>query len=155
MSFKSQKLVVLEANLDDMNPEWYGPLSEDLFAAGALDVTLIPVIMKKSRPAVILQVLAMPVDKVKLLKVLFEDSTTFGVRTYPVERFELKRILKKVQTSYGPVTVKLGLDPSNRIVNAAPEYESCRKISREKKIPIKKIYAEALKKVDLNVIMKK
>lgn len=143
---KKRKLVVLEANLDDMNPEWFPPLSDRLFAAGALDVTLIPALMKKGRPAVILQVLAEPRIRQELLRIVFEESTTLGVRSYPVTRYELKRELKKVKTRYGEVVVKIGRDARGRILNISPEYEACRALARRKKLPLKKIYSETLRK---------
>ena len=142
--FKSRKLTVLEANIDDMNPEWYEPLMERLFEAGALDVTLIPAVMKKSRPAVVLQVLTKPALQQKLLEIIFEESTTLGVRSTPVTRFELKREFKKVKTRYGVVTVKIGRDASGRVLNVSPEFESCRELAAKKKVPLKRIYAAAL-----------
>ncbi|MBI3540552.1 MAG: DUF111 family protein, partial [Deltaproteobacteria bacterium] len=76
MKYQSKKLIVLEANIDDMNPEWYEPLMEILFKAGALDVTLRPVMMKKSRPGTLTSVLCSPTQRDKFLKILFEESTT-------------------------------------------------------------------------------
>lgn len=143
--FKSKKLILLEANLDDMNPEWYEPLMDLLFEAGALDVTLQPILMKKSRPAILLQVLAEPRLRNRLLPLLFEHSTTLGVRIQSVERVELKRRFQKIRTPFGEVVMKQGLDASGRVINLAPEFESCKKIAKAKKIPLKKIYAEALK----------
>jgi uncharacterized protein (DUF111 family) len=140
-SFKSRKLIVLEANIDDMNPEWYGPLVERLFEARALDVTLIPVIMKKSRPGVILQILAEPRLREKLLEIVFGESTTLGVRSYPATRFELHREIKKVKTVYGEVLVKIGRDQKGRVLNISPEYESCKMLSKKKRIPLKRIYS--------------
>lgn len=141
---KKRKLVVLESNIDDMNPEWFGPLSEHLFETGALDVTLIPVQMKKNRPGVILQVLTEPRLRERLLKVIFEESTTFGVRSYPVTRYELKREIRKVKTPYGEVAVKIGRDARGRVLNISPEYDSCRVLAEKKGIPLKKIYQSAI-----------
>ncbi len=140
MKFHRRKLLILESNLDDMNPQWFEPLMERLFAAGALDVVLIPSIMKKSRPAVILQVLSEPKRQEKMLEILFSESTTLGVRSYPVERFELTRRLKKVKTPHGELTVKVGTDRKGRVMNVAPEYESARALASRKKIPLKTIY---------------
>lgn len=142
--FKSRTLIILETNLDDMNPEWYEPLMDRLFDAGALDVTLIPVLMKKSRPGVVLQILTEERLQERLLKILFEESTTLGVRSYPVTRFELRREIKKVKTVHGEVLVKIGRDRNGKIVNISPEYESCKVLAKRKKVPLKKIYAAAL-----------
>lgn len=144
--YLTQKLTLLESNIDDMNPEWFEPLMDQLFKAGALDVWLVPILMKKSRPAVLLQVLCDPKKKKNLVTIILNESTTLGVRSYEVERFELKREVRKVKTPYGVVSVKVGLSSTGEIVNVAPEYESCRQLSLKKKIPLKKIYAACLKK---------
>lgn len=142
--FRRRKLLILETNLDDMNPQGFEPLMERLFAAGALDVVLIPAVMKKSRPAVVVQILAEPKRQEKLLEILFAESTTLGIRSYLVERFELNRKLKKIRTPYGDLTVKVGTDRRGRVLNIAPEYESCLAVSRRKKISLKKVYLAGL-----------
>ncbi len=146
MTYPSRKLAILESNLDDMNPEWFEPLMDQLFKRGALDVWFIPIIMKKSRPAILLQVLCQPKKKKDLVGVILNESTTLGVRSYEVERFELQREVRKIKTPYGRILVKVGLDAQGRVMNVAPEYESCRQLSLKKKIPLKKIYAACLKK---------
>jgi len=143
--FKSKKLLVLEANIDDMNPQWYEPLMENLFEAGALDVTLIPSLMKKNRPAVVLQILTEPRLKNKLLEMMFQHSTTLGVRSYFVERFELRREIKKVKTPYGVVAVKVARDATGQVINVAPEYESCLELARKNKVSVKIVHAAVLK----------
>jgi pyridinium-3,5-bisthiocarboxylic acid mononucleotide nickel chelatase len=143
--FKSRKLIVLEANLDNMNPEWCEALMEGLFAAGALDVWFAPVVMKKNRPGLLVSALAEPRARDRLLKVFFENSTTLGVRVKQVERFELARKLKGVRTPYGDVLIKIGTDPAGRVLNAAPEYESCKSLAKKRKVPLKKVYQAALK----------
>lgn len=141
----SRKLIVLEANIDDMNPQWFEPLMDRLFDAGALDVTLIPAIMKKSRPATILQVLTEPGKRDRLLKIIFAESTTLGARSYAVERHELTRSIKKIRTEFGPVEVKIGRDGTGTVVNIAPEYESCKLLAKKNGVPQKKVYQAALK----------
>ena len=141
----SKKLTVLEANIDDMNPEWYEPLMDRLFQSGALDVTLHPIIMKKGRPAVMVSVLTDKAKKESLANVLFEESTTLGVRSYEVERFETRRETKVVKTAHGPVTVKIGRNAGGKVINIAPEYESCRQLARKRHIPIKEVYQSAIK----------
>ena len=143
--FKSRELIVLEANLDNMNPEWSETLMERLFAAGALDVWFQPVVMKKNRPGILAGALAEPARRDGLLKAFFEESTTLGVRVKPVERFELARKLIRVSTPYGRVEVKAGLGPGGRVLNAAPEYESCKSLAKKKGVPLKKIYQAAFK----------
>ncbi len=140
---KTKKLWVLEANIDDMNPEWFGPLFEILLEEGALDVTLTPTLMKKGRPGQILSVLCATRDRKSLLQKIFEETTSLGVRAYEVLRFELKREAKTVKTPYGPIVVKIGRNAAGKIVNVAPEFESCRKAARAKRVPLKKIYAAA------------
>lgn len=139
----SRKLTVLETNVDDMSPEWHGYLLERLLEEGALDAVLMPALMKKSRPAVILQVLCEKKKAARLLQVLFEESTTLGIRRYEVVRLELRREIKKVKTSYGPVLVKLGRDATGRVINAAPEYESCKALAKKGKVPLKRVYEAA------------
>lgn len=147
---KSQKLVVLEANIDDMNPQWFEPLMDRLFEAGALDVTLIPAIMKKSRPATVLQVLTEPKRRDQLLKIIFEESTTLGIRSHAVERYELTRVVKKIRTDFGTIEVKIGRDGMGTIVNVAPEYESCKQLAKKTKVPVKQIYQAALRAAKLD-----
>jgi hypothetical protein len=123
-----------------MNPQLYEPVFESLSLAGALDVTLLPVIMKKSRPAVILKVLCEKKKEKKLLEILFRETTTLGVRSYGVTRFELTRVIRSVRTPYGPVEVKVGQDSSGRPVNLSPEFSSCLRLSKKRGIPLKKVY---------------
>ncbi len=148
--FKSRRLIDLEANLDNMNPEWFEPLADLLFEKGALDVTLQPIFMKKGRPGVLLSVLAKPALRDRLLHILFEESTTLGVRSFEIERFELSREVRKVKTAYGTVEVKIGKDATGKIMNLAPEYESCKELAKKKKIPLKEIYSAALSAANLD-----
>lgn len=143
--FKSKKLIVLEANLDNMNPEWSESLMERLFDAGALDVWFAPIAMKKNRPGFLAAALAEPKRREALLEIFFEESTTLGVRVKTVDRFELARRLIRVATPFGGVIVKAGYGPGGRLLNAAPEYESCKALAKKKKVPLKKIYQAALK----------
>lgn len=143
MKFHKRKLALLETNLDDMNPQWYEPLMDRLFAAGALDVLLIPAIMKKSRPAVILQVLAESRKTEKILGLIFTHTTTLGVRRSVVDRFELKREIRSVKTPVGVVKVKIGRDQTGRRINIFPEFESCRVIAERAGLPLKKVFALA------------
>ncbi|MBI2980915.1 MAG: DUF111 family protein [Deltaproteobacteria bacterium] len=145
MKFPSRKLVVLETNIDDMNPEWFDPLLERLFQSGVLDASLIPITMKKSRPAVLLQVLVEPKRRDQTLQIIFEETTTLGVRSYPVDRYELQRETRSVKTPYGNVRVKIGKGPDGTIFNVAPEYRSCLEVAKGKKVPLKEIYLAAIR----------
>ncbi len=140
-----KKLIEVSANLDDMNPQWYEPLMERLFRIGALDVVLVPAIMKKSRPAVVVQILASPALKKKIVDCLLEETTTLGVRVQTVERFELSREIKTVKTPYGAVAVKIAKGPKGDVRNVWPEYESCRALALKTRKPVKTIFQAALK----------
>ncbi len=128
-----------------MKTEWAGHLCERLFEEGALDVSFLPALMKKGRPGFVLQVLAEKKIRDRLLRVIFEESTSLGVRSYEVERFELPRQTQRVRTPYGFVEVKIGRDPAGRVLSASPEYESCKKLAKQKHVPLKAIYSAALK----------
>ncbi len=141
-TYLQETMEVIETNIDDMNPEFYDIIFDKLFHAGALDVFLTPIQMKKNRPANVLTVLANPEDKQKLISILFDDTTTFGIRTYTTNKTFLQRKTIEVKTKYGKVKVKIGMS-GKKVKSVAPEYESCRKIAAEKNIPIKQIYAEA------------
>ena len=138
------QMEVIEAGIDDMNPEFYDYIFEKLFESGALDVYLVPIQMKKNRPANLLTVLAHKADLEKLAAIIFTESTTFGLRSYTTSKVFLKREQITVETRYGPISVKTGYfggGPST----IAPEYEDCKKAAREKSAPLKAVYAEALK----------
>lgn len=137
------KAIAIEANIDDMNPQLFEQLSDQLLAAGALDVVVLPVQMKKQRPGVLLQVLSAPDRLNALLDILFRESTTIGVRTYEVTRYMLQRESVQVMTRYGPVHVKVSRQ-SGRVVNVAPEYEDCRALALQAGQPVKLVYAAAL-----------
>jgi uncharacterized protein (DUF111 family) len=126
-----------------MNPELYENLSERLLDAGALDVLLIPVHMKKGRPGMLLHVLAYPPSVDALLEVIFVESTSIGARTYPVTKRMLQRDVLQVATPYGPLGVKVAR-LGGRVVNLSPEYEDCRQAARRLDVPLKEVFAAAL-----------
>jgi len=138
-----QDIVVLEATLDDASGEIIGHTIGVLLECGALDAVALPVVMKKSRPGVILQVLA-PIDKVKPLEqVLFAETTTFGLRRYRCSRTILERRQATVTTCYGPVQLKIA--GSNGLeLTVSPEYEDCRKAAATHGVSLRKVYQEAL-----------
>lgn len=130
---------ILETNIDDMNPEFYEYVIESLLKKGALDVFLTPVQMKKSRPGVLLSVICYEEKQDELLKVLFTETPTLGVRISHVRRKKLKREIKKLKTSLGDVRVKIGI-LNEKIVSVSPEYEDCKKVALEKNMPLRKVY---------------
>lgn len=138
-----EQLLVLETNIDDLNPEWYEHVMEQLFAAGARDVFLSSVQMKKNRPGIFLWVLCAPQDQSQLSDIIFNETSTLGVRSYPVDRLALRREQKEIQTQYGPVRVKIAYQPNGQ-VNCAPEYDDCKRLAQEKNIALKLVYEAAL-----------
>ncbi len=138
----AERIAVMEANIDDMNPEFYESIAERLFAHGALDVTLTPLYMKKNRPATTLTVLA-PLPAVsRLAQVMLQETSTFGVRVHEVWRHKLDRFHRQVDTRYGSIPVKCGV-LEGRIVQAAPEYDACKRLAREQGVPVRLVYAAA------------
>jgi hypothetical protein len=139
-----QEITVIEANLDDMNPQIYGYVQEKALAAGALDVFTTPVQMKKNRPGTLLTVLCRPADAQGLMSLIFAETTTFGVRSHTAQRRVLPRESVKVKTKFGDVRVKLSR-VNGRVLHAAPEYEDCRKLAEEKNVPLQRVISEALR----------
>ncbi|MFZ0635012.1 MAG: nickel pincer cofactor biosynthesis protein LarC [Candidatus Acidiferrales bacterium] len=133
---------VIEANLDDMSPQIYGYFVERALAAGALDVFSSAVQMKKNRPGLLVTLLCEDAAVNSLVDVLFQETTTIGVRTYEVRRRTLKREVVPVETPFGAVRMKVSRQ-NGTMLNAAPEYEDCRKIAAEKGIPLKQVIATA------------
>jgi uncharacterized protein (DUF111 family) len=139
--FLTEPLEILEANIDDLNPEIYDYVLDRLFSSGALDVYFTPVQMKKNRPAVKITVLAAPHKSHELGLILLRETSTLGYRRRSAEKVMLPRIQKIVETPWGNVRVKIAGSSQNHF-NIAPEYEDCLLIAREKAIPLKKIYQE-------------
>ena len=131
-------MTVIEANIDDMNPQIYEYVMERLFKAGALDVFLTQVLMKKGRPGVKLTVLCKEADSEKLIKIIMKETTTIGLRFYDVKRRVLQREIKLVDTEFGKVRVKLS-KLGNEILKATPEYEDCKRIAKKLNIPLVEI----------------
>lgn len=141
--FERGAAVVIEATIDDMDPRLYGAVSEQLFAAGALDVALSAVQMKKQRPGTVVTVVCRPDDEEALTAVLLRESTTLGVRSWDVRRAELARDFVPVATRFGEVTVKVGR-LGGAVVNLAPEYDDCAARAREHGVPLKDVLAAAI-----------
>jgi pyridinium-3,5-bisthiocarboxylic acid mononucleotide nickel chelatase len=134
---------VLQANLDDMNPQIFGYLLERALAAGALDVFATPVQMKKSRPGTLVTILCKPEDEEKFRGMLFAETTTLGVRSQLVERYALPREHVTVKTRFGDVRVKVSRS-DGRIQHASPEFEDCRKLAEDGNIPLQEVMEQAM-----------
>jgi uncharacterized protein (TIGR00299 family) protein len=139
-----EEIAVIEANLDDMNPQIYGYFLEKALAAGALDVYTTPVQMKKNRPGTLLTVLCKPQETNALTSLIFAETTTFGVRSYRAQRRVLPREWVNVATDYGVVRIKVSR-VNGRILHVAPEFDDCRKLAVEKNVPLQRVIAEAMR----------
>lgn len=137
---------ILETNIDDMNPEFYGYVEEKLFEIGALDVFKTAIFMKKGRPGVKLSVLVNEQIEKDVLDVIFEETTSIGVRKYKVEKIMLNRDFSKIKTQYGDITIKKSYY-NGKLIKYKPEYEECKVIAKENNITMEKIYKEVYKEV--------
>jgi len=143
---KAEGAWVLEADVDDMLPELLPYLNQLLLKEGALDAAVIPIQMKKGRPGFTIRCLATAAQRAGLAELILRESTTIGVRMYPVERMILHREEREVETAYGPIKIKVAFDREDKVINLMPEYESCRQAAEEKKVPLKEVYQEAISK---------
>jgi hypothetical protein len=132
----SERLWMIETNLDDVSPQIIGHVMDRMFELGALDCYVTPVQMKKNRPGVLLSVLCGPEEKEAVMKLLFLETTTLGVRSYEVERRALRRNVVTVETQYGPIDVKVA-HLNGRVVNEMPEFEQCRAAAIRADVPLK------------------
>ena len=139
---ESDTVAVLEANLDDLNPQVFGYVMDRLLEEGALDVFGMPVQMKKNRPGTLLTVLCKPEDASKLSHLIFTETTTLGVRRRDEVRETLARRWENVRTQWGEVRIKIA-SMNGTVTNYAPEYEDCRRIATEHHVPLKKVMQEA------------
>lgn len=138
---KEERIVIIETNIDNMNPELYDNLIERLFQEGALDVYLTNIQMKKARPGIMLSVLAREEQRTKLTEIIFQESTSIGIRFYPAGRHRLSRRVNKLKTPYGEVRVKIS-EGERGVMNLVPEYDDCKKLAKRAGIPLKIIYRE-------------
>lgn len=148
--WQTDTVAVLETNLDDVTPEILGCFVEKALAAGALDVFYTAIQMKKNRPAVLLSVLCAQAEADELTELMLRETSAFGVRRYAAERRKLAREFMTVQTPFGEATVKLGrLD--GRVVQAAPEFESCKRLAEQANVPLKQVYEAAAKAIERSI----
>jgi hypothetical protein len=134
------ELVSVETNIDNMNPEIFPFVIDQLLSSGAHDAYMIPVVMKKGRPGILLSVLVNRGKIDSVLKIIFAETTTLGVRIQPIERRKLQRSSKVVKTSLGEMRVKvIGIDGAERL---SPEFEECKRVALEKNIPLLEVYRQ-------------
>ncbi len=139
-----ERIIKLESEIDDMNPQLFGPLMDALHAGGALDVFYTPVQMKKGRPGTLVTIIAPPERRQALTDILFRESTTIGVRYEEMSRTRLDRSIESVDTPYGPVRFKVARRGGEEL-NAAPEFDDCVRVANESGVSIKTVQAVAIK----------
>jgi uncharacterized protein (TIGR00299 family) protein len=138
-----ETITILEANLDDLNPQIFGYVMDRLLEQGALDAFGVPVQMKKNRPGTLLTVLCNPADADQLTRLIFSETTTLGVRHRVEQRHCLNRSWQTVHTQWGDIRIKIA-SMNGSITNYAPEYEDCRRIATEHEVPLKTVMQEAV-----------
>jgi pyridinium-3,5-bisthiocarboxylic acid mononucleotide nickel chelatase len=143
-SWRQEEMLVIETNIDDMNPQFFDHVMERLFSAGARDVFFSPIQMKKNRPAVLVRVIAEPQDRDRLAKILFEETTTIGLRYHSVSRIILNRTETTIKTRFGNVKVKIWQEASGE-KRISPEYDDLKRIAIERKIPLNILRDEIVK----------
>jgi uncharacterized protein (TIGR00299 family) protein len=143
-SLERDQVLLVETDIDDMNPEFYEPLMDRLFTRGALDVSLIPVQRKKNRPGVTIRTLCEESSRAAVVETILQESTSIGVRYFPVEREKLGRKIESVETPFGKVRVKVSSSSERKIFRVLPEYEDCLRLSQEAKTSVMEVYQEAL-----------
>ena len=146
LDWETDRVAVLETNLDDMSGEILGHFFETALAAGALDVFHTPIQMKKNRPGVLLTVLCVETDADKFSEMILRETSAFGVRRTLAERRKLRREFTKIKTPFGEVTLKIGR-LNGKVVQASPEFDSCKKLAVQAKIPLKRIYEAVAKAI--------
>ena len=138
------EVLVIETNIDDMNPQLYGHVMEQLFGAGALDVFITPVQMKKNRPGHLLTIIAQPADRERMISTLFAETTTLGCRWRVDRRQTLKREHALVSTRFGMIRIKLGYGPDGNVSVSTPEFDDCREAALRSGVSLKEVQSEAM-----------
>ncbi|MBP1968586.1 uncharacterized protein (DUF111 family) [Virgibacillus natechei] len=133
------QMIKMEVNLDDISGEWLGYVMDVLFEAGANDVFYTPIYMKKNRPGVLLQLLCPRKSMDKMKEILLKETTTFGIRYYPLTVHRMERNFVNVETEWGTVTVKQGIY-NGEVFQRSPEFEDCKAIAEEFGVPLKVVY---------------
>lgn len=145
--YDTDTVKLIETNIDDLSPEIYDYLMDRLLECGALDVYLTPIGMKKNRPGTKLSLLAPPERLGELAGIIFRETTTIGLRISDMERLKLRREMAEVETPYGRVRVKISRVGDGATIK--PEYEDCKRIAKDKGIPLRDVYHEVLRRVDV------
>ena len=140
-----ETITIIETNIDNMNPELYPYVMSRLLDSGALDVYLTNIIMKKARPGIKMTVLLETKDTDRMSKIIFDETTTLGIRIFRAERKILRREIKKVKTKFGIVRFKESKS-GNELKNSTPEFDDCAKIAGKLKIPLKRVYRDMIKR---------
>jgi pyridinium-3,5-bisthiocarboxylic acid mononucleotide nickel chelatase len=136
-----EQMLLVQANIDDMNPEWTTYISDKLFAEGANDVYWIPIIMKKGRPGIMLSVLVEDSKLSRMEGIIFSETTTLGIRYLHASCHRLAREFQIVETRWGPLSVKIGMH-QGKMVQYAPEFKECEEIALRHQVPLKAVYEE-------------
>lgn len=151
--YEEDVVSLIQTNIDDMNPEFYEHIIDRLFDGGALDVFLTPIQMKKTRPATMLSVITDEEKMERVVELIFDETTTLGVRISRIKRRKLSREKRKIPTKYGKIEIKIG-KLNGMVKNISPSNEECRKIAARLNIPLKKVYQEA-KQASFDLLAKK
>jgi uncharacterized protein (TIGR00299 family) protein len=141
--YETEKLFVVETNLDDASPQIVGHVMERAFALGALDCFFTPVQMKKNRPGVLISILCAPALREAMFDLLFAETPTLGVRSHEVERRALEREFVKVETEFGAIELKVARSADGRVLGATPEYEQCREAAERAGVPLRVVESAA------------
>jgi uncharacterized protein (DUF111 family) len=141
-----EQAIMLECNIDDMNPEWFTHVQTLLFDAGAADVFMTPIVMKKSRPAHMLSVLCDPDASIRLKEIILTETSTIGLREYSVSKNILRREIRVLNTRFGDVNVKCSYY-KGVVVNEKPEFEQCRQLAIEHGVTLEEVQKEVYKKL--------
>src|SRR5215813_13451600 len=142
-------VTVIEADIDDLNPQVFGYLMEKALSAGALDIFYTPAQMKKNRPGVLLTLLCNPPDRERMCDLIFRETTTLGVRFRNEQREILKREFVSVETEYGPIRIKVSRASDGRVMNVSPEFEDCRAAAEKHQVGLREAQTAALKAYDV------
>ena len=141
--YATDTVTQIETNLDDLSPEITGAMVDRLLAAGALDVFLLPAQMKKNRPGTLLTVLCEPGAVARMAEIIFHETSAFGIRLSEKRRLKLERRVETLATPHGEIEVKLGFDRAGRVLQVAPEFESCRAAGERTGQPLREVYHAA------------
>ena len=143
----NSEMIQIETNIDDMNPQVFGYVMEKLFAAGALDVYMTPIYMKKNRPATLLGVIARRQDETTLAELILRETTTLGMRVHPIYRYEAPRDFRLVHTAFGDLNVKQKII-NGQVVQSMPEYDDCVRLANENGVSLADIYVAVNKQLE-------